>query len=172
MNAMQKIRVEKLTLNLGAGKSTDMLDKGVKLFESLTGKKPKKTITKKRIAQWGLRPGLAVGCKLTLRGKTAETMLKRCLAAKDFKLTEKQCDDYGNISFGIPEYIDIPDSKYDPTIGIIGLEVALTLSKPGLRVKTRRLLRSKIGKRQQIRKEETVAFLKDQFKVNFDEDEE
>ncbi|RME77653.1 50S ribosomal protein L5 [Candidatus Woesearchaeota archaeon] len=171
MNPMQNIRIEKVTLNVGAGKSTDVLDKGVKLLTNITGRTPVRTITQKRIAQWGIRPGLSVGAKVTLRGDQATQILKRLLQAKDNQLSPKQCDDHGNVSFGIPEYIDIPDTKYDPEIGIMGFEVAVTLSRPGFRVKKRRLKRSKIGKNHQIRQEETIAFLKEQFQVSFDEDE-
>lgn len=172
MNPMQKINIEKITLNVGAGKSTEVLDKGVKLLTGIVGKSPVRTLTQKRIAQWGLRPGLAVGAKITLRGTEAKAMLKRLLQAKDNKLKSKQCDNNGNFSFGIAEYIDVPDAKYDPTIGIMGFEVAVTLSRPGMRVKTRRLKSNKIGKKHQVKQEETVQFLKEEFQVSFDEDEQ
>ena len=166
---MKEIRIEKLTLNIGAGKDVAKLDKGLLLMEQLTGKKPTKTTTDKRIATWGLRPGLPIGCKLTLRGKAAVELLNRLLYAKDGKLLEKQFDNHGNISFGIPEYIDIKDAKYIPEIGIMGLEAAITLGRPGFRVKRKSIKPSVIGKRHKIKKAEAIDFMKSQFKVVIEE---
>ena len=162
MNQMKQIRVEKLTLNIGAGKDAKLLEKGMKLIEGLTGTAPVKTITQKRIPGWGLRPGLPIGCKLTIRGADAEAFIKRLLVAKDNKLSPKNFDNAGNISFGIPEYIDIQDAKYDPEIGIIGLQACITLSRPGYRVRFRSIRPQKL-KKQRIVKDEAIAFMKDKF---------
>ena len=59
-NPMRKIRIEKITLNIGAGKDEDILKRGLKLMQKITGVEPVKTITSKRIPSWGLRPGLAI----------------------------------------------------------------------------------------------------------------
>ena len=73
MNPMQQVRIGKLTLNIGAGKDPSKLEKGLTLIKSITGIEPLKTVTTKRIAEWGLRPGLPIGCKLTLRKKQHKT---------------------------------------------------------------------------------------------------
>ncbi len=91
-NLMKEIRVAKVTLNIGAGKNEDLLKKGLVLMKKLTPLNPVKTITKKRIPGWGLRPGLAIGCKVTVR-KDADKLLKRLLAAKENILSEKVFDD-------------------------------------------------------------------------------
>jgi len=167
---MKTIRIEKLTLNVGAGKDANKLEKGVKLIKSLTGITPVKTVTKKRIPAWGLRPGLPIGCKLTLRKKQAIDMLPRLLEAKEFHLKPQQFDDNGNIAFGIPEYIDIEGAKYDPTIGIMGLEVCLTLERPGFRIKRRRKLTAKVSRSHKIGKDEAIKFLTENFKVKVDDE--
>ena len=168
MNIMQStVRIEKVTLNFGAGKDQNRLEKGAALIESIAGIKPVRTVTQKRIPSWGLRPGLPVGAKLTLRGAAATTMAKRILHAKDFKLKPSSIDGGGNISFGLPEYIDIEGAKYDPAIGIMGLEACITLSKPGYRVKRRALLTSHVGKRQTVSKQEAMTFMTKTFNVNF-----
>ena len=59
MNAMRQIGVEKVTLNIGAGKDQGKLEKGIKLIQTIAGHAPVKTFTKKRIQEWGLRPGLS-----------------------------------------------------------------------------------------------------------------
>ena len=165
MNPMQQVRIEKLTLNFGSGKDQTKLEKGMTIIKSLTGIDPKKTITRKRIAGWGLRPGLPVGCMLTLRKDKATSMLKRLVKARDNVLPESSFDDRGNIAFGIPEYIDIEGSTYDPKIGILGLEVAITLERPGYRVKRRAIKKAKIGKNHQISAEEAMDFMKSKFNV-------
>ena len=69
MNSTRQISIEKVTLNIGAGKDQAKLEKGMKLINSIAGRPPVKTFTRKRIQEWGLRPGLPIGCKLTLRKK-------------------------------------------------------------------------------------------------------
>ncbi len=165
MNKMKEIRIEKITLNIGAGKSQDVLEKGMKLMKNITSLQPVKTFTKKRIPSWGLRPGLPIGCKLTLRGDEAKKLLARLLAAKDKVLGEKQFTNDGNVAFGIHEYIDIPDVKYDPEIGIIGLEVCITLERPGYRIKRRSYQKKKIGKNHKITKQDAIEFMKKTFKI-------
>jgi large subunit ribosomal protein L5 len=165
MNKMRIPRIEKITLNIGAGKDQNKLEKALVLMKNLTGIDPCKTITQKRIPSWGLRPGLPVGCKLTLRKKAAFEMLKRLLVAKDKILTVSSFDANGNISFGIHEYIDIPDLKYDPKIGVIGLQVCVTLERQGHRIKRRRLLSKKLPKNQVITRDDSIGFMKDNFGI-------
>ena len=81
LNVMKEIKVAKLTLNIGAGKNEDLLKKGLILLKKLSPLVPVKTFTQKRIPGWGLRPGLAIGCKVTVR-KNPEELLKRLLVAK------------------------------------------------------------------------------------------
>ena len=170
-NPMREMKISKLTLNIGAGKDQKVLDRGMKLLKALTGITPVKTITTKRLQAWGLRPGLPIGCMITIRSpeKIAE-LLPRLLDAKDKVLTLKMFDDYGNISFGIPECIDITDYKYDPDIGIMGLQASVTITRPGFRVMRRKLKASKIDRHHQIRKEESINFMKNNFGITIKEE--
>jgi large subunit ribosomal protein L5 len=169
MNPMQQPRIEKLTLNIGAGKDQTRLEKGVAVLKMITGIDPIKTITSKRIPTWGLRPGLPIGCKLTLRKQKAVELLKRLLQAKDFTLAPTHFDNAGNISFGIHEYIDIPGAIYDPKIGVLGLQVCLTLEKPGYRIKRRKIQQKTIPKNHMISKEEAMTFMQKSFNVKVGE---
>jgi len=171
MNKMQELRIEKVTLNIGAGKDQKKLEKGLILMKSIVGIDPVKTITNKRIMGWGLRPGLPVGCKITLRKNKAMEILPRLLHAKDNVLNENQFDETGNLAFGIPEYIDIEGAKYDPKIGVMGLEVCITFSKPGYRVKSRKIKTSKVGKNQKVTKQESIDFMKKNFKIKMGDEE-
>jgi len=157
-NVMRKIKIAKVTLNIGAGKNEDHLKKGLKLLEKLAPSAPVKTITSKRIPGWGLRPGLAIGCKVTIR-KNTEALLKRLLAAKKMVISPQNFDNQGNFSFGIPEYIDIAGLEYDPDLKILGLEVAVTLERPGFRIKRRKVKMTPIGKEHRLTKEDAIAFV-------------
>ncbi|HII72686.1 TPA: 50S ribosomal protein L5 [Candidatus Woesearchaeota archaeon] len=171
MVSMKDIKVGKLVLNIGAGKNTDRLEKGVKLLKMISGKPPVKTKTSKRIAAWGIRPGLPIGCKVTIRGPEAAELLKRLLGGVDNKLSLQNFDGFGNISFGVLEYIDIPGMDYDPEIGVIGFQVSVTLERPGYRVMRRRLLKRPVSRHHRISKEEAVSFLKENFNLMLKEEE-
>ena len=169
MNKMQEIRIEKLTLNVGAGKDQGKLEKGLKLIKHLTGRDGIKTITQKRIPGWSLRPGLPIGCKLTLRDKELiKSLLTKIVASKNNSLKSKQFDSEGNLSIGIHEYIDIPDINYDPDIGILGFEVCITLQRPGFRIKKRKLQKKKIPKKHRITKEQAIVFMEKEFQVKIE----
>jgi len=169
MNLMREIKIEKITLNLGTGGSPDKLEKGMKLLQTISNATPVKTSSMKRIPTWGVRPKLAIACKVTLRGKQAEALLKRLLQAVDEKLSEKNFDTSGNFSFGIDEYIKIPDVIYDVSIGIIGLEVAVTLQRPGFRIKRRIRKAAKIPMKHRINREEAIQFVISRFKIQVGE---
>lgn len=166
MNLMKQIQIEKITLNVGAGKDPKKLEKGVMLLKHLTGIEPVKTVTQKRIPTWGLRPGLPIGCKLTIRNQEViKDLLTRFLKAKNNTLKESQLDDNGNVSFGIHEYIDIPGVTYNPEVGIMGFEVCVTLKRPGFRVKVRKIQKRKIKKSHRISKQDAITFMNEKFQI-------
>jgi|TARA_B100001971_G_C18092622_1_gene484348 large subunit ribosomal protein L5 len=163
MNKMKEIRIEKITLSIGTGEAGAPLEKALKLLKTLTNQKPIATKAKKRIPTWGIRLGLTIGTKVTLR-KDQEATFKRMLEAVGNKIDPKKIGS-GTISFGVPEYITIPDTKYDIEIGMIGLGVTATLERPGFRVKKRKLQSRKIHHSHLITKEETIEFLKSKFGI-------
>ena len=158
-NPMRTIRIAKITLNVGAGKNEDLLKKGLILLQKLSPLTPVKTVTNKRIPGGGLRPGLTIGCKVTVRKNPTELLL-RLLAAKGKKLSEHNFDPQGNFAFGIPEYIDIAGMSYDPELKIIGLEAAVTLERPGYRIKHRGTRAVAVGKAHRITKSEAIGFVR------------
>lgn len=171
-NPMREILVDKVTINVGAGEGGAKLENAVNVLKKIIGKEPVKTMTYKRIPDFGVRPGTVVGCKLTLRGAEAEKFLKRAVAAVENTLAKSNFDESGNFSFGIKEHIDLPDVKYDPTLGIIGMDVCVTLKRRGYRVKMRRIKPAHVGKRHRIGKEEAVAFARKLLGIKLREEEE
>tara|TARA_Y100000310_G_scaffold291063_1_gene318709 strand:- start:1957 stop:2571 length:615 start_codon:yes stop_codon:yes gene_type:complete len=168
-NPMQEIRIEKITLNIGAGKDQKVLEKGLVLIKHITKTDGIQTVSNKRIPAWGVRPGLPVGAKLTIRGVKIKALLSRLLRANGNILKMKQFSEDGNFSFGIKEYIDIPDVEYEPTIGVMGLEVSVTLERPGFRIKKRRIRKSSLPSRHRIGKDEAIAYIKKNYGVEITE---
>ncbi len=170
MNPMRKIRIEKVTLNIGVGEPGEKLDKALEVLRRILklvdiDQKPVRTKAKVRVQRWGIRPGLPIGAKVTVRGENAYRLLDLLLRAVDKKISSRSFDEHGNFSFGIEEYIEIPGMKYDPQIGIYGLDVAVTLERPGFRVKRRKRKKSKVGKKHLITKDEAIEFVKETFGV-------
>lgn len=162
-NKMREIKIEKIVLSIGG--TGEGLEKGVKLLSVLTGRKPSKMKTKKRIPSWSVRPGLEVGAVVTIR-KDAEQVLKRMLSAVSNKIRKKQISE-NNFSFGIQEYIEIPGIEYQRDVGIIGLDITVVFKRTGRRVKLKKIKRGKIPKRQAISKEEIIKFMEDKFGTEF-----
>mgnify|MGYP001592758060 CR=1 FL=1 len=163
MEKMKEISIEKVVLSVGG--TGDNLEKGVKLLKMLTGRKPAKMESRKRIPSLGVRPRLEVGAVVTLR-KNIDDVLKKMLATKDNTLRKSQISP-NNFSFGVKEYIEIPGTEYQRDIGIRGLDVTVVFKRPGRRVKLRKIKEGKIPKRNEISKEEIIKFMEDKFKTNF-----
>jgi large subunit ribosomal protein L5 len=162
---MREPVIEKVTVNIGVGEGGDKLEKAVALLGKLTGGKPIRTKTMKRIPAFGIRPKMFVGAMVTLRGQKGIDFLKSGLAALGNKLKAGSFDKNGNFSFGIKEYIDIPKTRYDPEIGVFGMDVCVTVARKGFRVKRRRIKPAPVGASHLIAKEESVKFIKDKFGV-------
>lgn len=169
-NVMQNPRIGKVMVSMGVGESGEKLAKAESLLQKLTGRKPIRTVSKHRIPTWGLRKGEAIGCKVTLRGNEAEEFIKRGLHAKNNRLPLSCFEDSGSVSFGIHEYIDILGIKYDPEIGIFGININVVLERPGFRVKRRRLRQSRIPKKNHVRREESIKYFKEKFSTEIEQE--
>jgi len=167
MNAMREIKVEKIVMNMGCGDAGEKLEKAQKLLATVTGKKVTVTHTHDR-TRFGMPKGRQIGVKITFRGKEAEDMLKRLLDAVDNKLRKKTFDKQGNFSFGIKEYVDIPGTKYDPNMGMYGMDVCVTLMRPGFRVKRKRN-GNKVGKKHRITSDEAREFIVKKYNIKVEE---
>ncbi len=159
-NLMKKISLAKVVLNMGVGKSGEPIEIGKKTLVQITGKKPNERNAKKSQRDWGVRKGEPIGIAVTIRGNDATELLKKLLVVKDNQIAEKAFDNEGNLSFGI----NIPGIKYDPKIGILGLEVSISLTRPGFNIKFNKN-KAKVGKNHRITKSEAIKFLTEEFGV-------
>lgn len=142
------IRIAKVTINIGCGESGEKLERAKRLLERLTGRKVVVTKTHGRTT-FGMAKGRPIGVKVTLRGSSAAEFLAKALAARDSKLPARCFDRQGNFAFGVREHIDLPGVRYDPDIGIFGMDVCVTLERSGFRTARKRPAH-KIGQRHRI----------------------
>jgi large subunit ribosomal protein L5 len=160
---MKKISVDKVVINIGVGKSGEPTERAKKALLELTGQQPAVRGAKKTVRDFGIHKGEPIGAVVTLRREPALDFLKRIIIAKKNMLKASSFDNYGNISLGIHEHIDIPGTKYNPEIGIFGMDVNVVLVRPGYRVARKSRRTAKIGKSHRINREEAIEFFKREF---------
>lgn len=167
-NPMQQVKIAKATINIGVGEGGETLARAEKLLQTLTDQKPVRTYSKVTNPEFGIRKHQPIACKVTLRDVKADDAIKLVLNGIGNTLKSRQFDRNGNVSFGIEEHIDIPGIRYDPDIGIFGMNVSVTFEKPGYRVKKRKIQRKKIPPKHQVTPEETQEFMKEKFNIKID----
>ncbi len=150
---------------MGVGRSGDAIDVAKKALDQISGKKSNSRNAKETQRDWGIRKGEPIGAAVTIRGDDAKELLKRLFDAKRNQVKGKSFDDFGNYSFGIREHIDIPGVKYDPQIGILGLDITVTLTRPGYNIRRRSKHKARVGKSHVIRKDEAKEYLRKEFGV-------
>jgi large subunit ribosomal protein L5 len=164
-NPMRHPYLEKVVLNIGVGTSGEELERASMVLEDISKQKPAKRMASKSVKEWGIRKGTPIGVMVTIRGESAEKLLKRLLIVYNNRILRKSFDDYGNFSFGIEEHISIPNIEYDNTIGIWGLNVTCRIVRKGIRIRTRRKKRTKVKKSHYVSKEEAQYFMRKFFKA-------
>ena len=156
---MLKPRIDKVVVNLNLGKSGEPLEKASKVLKELTGQTPVKRQAKKTIRDFGLRKGESIACVVTLRKQAAIDFLKKVLPVVDNKISSSSFDRQGNFAFGVKEHIEIAGVKYEPDVGIFGMDVCVSVNRPGHRVRARRKQKTHIGSKHLLTPEESIAFV-------------
>ena len=100
MNAMRDVHVDKVVVNIGVGEAGERLVKAQKVLEMVTGQKSVETISKTVNRDLGIRKGMPLGCKVTLRGETAEEFLDKALSIRERRVPEDSFAEEGNMSVG------------------------------------------------------------------------
>jgi large subunit ribosomal protein L5 len=164
-NKMREISIDKVVINIGVGEAGDKLIRAEKVIELLTHRKPIQTISRTTNRDLGIRKFMPIGCKITLRKDDAEKFLKDAFWVKENRIPGYSFDQEGNFSFGIPDYTDFPDMKYDPEIGIFGMDISVTMKRYGYHISRRKLNRRKIPTKTRITPGEVKEYVKSQFNI-------
>jgi len=164
-NPMRIIKVGKVVVNIGLGKSGEAIERGKQVLEQVTGQKPSQRRAKKSIRDFGIHKGEPIGVAVTVRGEEANGLIDKLLVAREKKLAVSSFDSKGSVSFGIKEHIEIPGIKYDPAIGILGMNVSVLLERPGYSVARRARRTSHVGKSHLVSQEESMNFFREKFGV-------
>ncbi|MFQ5987109.1 MAG: 50S ribosomal protein L5, partial [Thermoplasmata archaeon] len=101
MNAMREVHIEKVVVNIGVGEAGDKLLRAQKVLESLTGQKAVQTLSTSTNRDFGIRQGMPIGAKVTLRGERADRFLREAFYARNNVLFRYNFDPQGNFSFGV-----------------------------------------------------------------------
>ena len=165
MNAMREVRIDKVVVNIGVGEAGERLVKAQKVLEMVTGHKSVQTTSRTINRDFGIRKGMPLGCKVTLRGEQAIDFVKSALAIREMRVPEYSFDKEGNMSFGISDYTDFDGMKYDPEIGIFGMDISVVLRRVGNRITQRALLKRRIPKSHRVGRDEAIQYMKDNFQV-------
>ncbi len=165
MNTMRTPSIEKITVHIGTGESGERLTTAEKLLETIVKQKSVRANARKTIPAFSIKKKEPIGCKVTLRGKRANEFLKTALNILENKLNASQFDKDGNFSFGIEEHTDFPGMKYDPSIGIFGMDVNVALKRAGYRITRRKIEQHKIPQNHRLTKEDAISFVKSKYSV-------
>ena len=131
-NVMQVPKLDKIVINMGVGEAKEnpkALESAVKDMEIISGQKPVITKAKKSIANFKIREGLAIGCKVTLRGdkmyEFADRLINLALPrVRDFRgVNANAFDGRGNYALGIKEQLIFPEIEYDKVDKVRGMDV-------------------------------------------------
>src|SRR5512136_683660 len=165
MNVMLEPKIDKVIVHIGVGESGQRLVNAETILKQITHQTPVRSIAKKTLPTFGIKKKEPIGTKLTLRGKAAEDFLALALKAAGSTLRQSQFDQLGNFSFGIEEHTDFPGMRYDPEIGIFGMDVSVALKRPGHRIAQRRIAKRKLPAKQKLNKADTIVYLQKRFGV-------
>ena len=133
-SVMQVPKLEKIVVNMGVGdavQNAKALDVAVEELATITGQKPVVTKAKKSIAGFRLREGMAIGCKVTLRGERMYEFLDKLISVslprvRDFRgISKKAFDGRGNYTLGVKEQLIFPEIEYDKVDKIRGMDIAI-----------------------------------------------
>jgi large subunit ribosomal protein L5 len=167
LNPMSQLRVAKVCVNIGVGEGGERLVNAENVMEMVTGVRPQRTLGRIQNRDLKVRVGAPIGCKATIRDQDSiKTFLSSAFACRENTIPSWNFDREGNLSFGVRDYTDFPGQKYDPEIGIFGMDITVVLERPGHRVSRRRRAKSKVGANHRATADESRAWFVENFNIN------
>ena len=164
-------RITKVCVNIGVGEGGDRLVNAENVLEMVTGVRPQRTLGKIQNRDLKVREGAPIGCRSTMRDQeTIKEFLTNAFWVRDNIIPSWNFDAQGNLSFGIRDYTDFPEQKYDPDIGIYGMDINVVLERPGHRISRRRKAKSKVGKSHGVTRDESMDWFKSNFGIEIMEE--
>jgi large subunit ribosomal protein L5 len=164
---MREPSIEKVVVHMGVGQGGRDLGNAEEIIEEITGQQSVRTSAKRTVQAFDIRQGDPIGTKVTMRNENAREFLETALPLAD--ISASQFDEAGNVSFGVDEHTAFPSQEYDPNTGIYGLDVTVTLVRPGYRVAKRDQGTRSIPETHRMTAEDAIAFLETEFDVEIDE---
>ena len=159
-------RITKVTVNIGVGEGGQRLQLAEQVLELITGQKPVRTLSTSTNRDLGTRVGGPIGCKVTMRdSEKVSSFLKDAFWVRQNTLPGYNFDQSGNLSFGISDYTDFPDQKYDPDIGIYGMDINVVLERPGHRVSRRRRRSAKVSQSHRTNADDARAWFAENYGI-------
>ena len=165
VRSMRDLVIGKVVVNITVGASGEPLNRAMTIMEGLTDQKPVMRRAKQTMRTWGVRRNEPIACMVTLRREKAEALLRKTFPAVGNRINPRSFDKQGNFAFGIREHIDIPGQRYDPNLGITGMDIMATVERPGYRVTRRRRIKSRMSQSHKVTQEESIEFIKRRFGV-------
>jgi large subunit ribosomal protein L5 len=157
--------VEKVIVHMGVGESGQHLVNAEEILRTITGQQVVRCFAKKTLPAFSIKKKEPIGCKVTLRGQRAQEFLETAFGIVDKTLVRSQFDFLGNVSFGIEEHTDFPGMRYDPNIGVFGMDVTVVIKRPGERICKRRIAARKIPASHRVTVDDAISFLNESYGV-------
>jgi large subunit ribosomal protein L5 len=171
INPMATPRITKVSVNIGVGEGGERLVNAESVLELVTGVKPQRTLGRIQNRDLKVRQGAPIGCKATMRKQEdIKKFLTDAFWVRENTIPAWNFDREGNLSFGIRDYTDFPNQKYDPDIGIYGMDITVVLERPGHRVSRRRRARGKVGMGHRLDPVESRAWFSENFGIEIMEE--